>query len=65
VDWEEGEVVADRHIVAVDQGVPAGEYAVAVGFYEEGSGERLAAYGPGGERLDGDRIFLGRVKVKP
>jgi hypothetical protein len=42
-----------------------GVYAVAVGLYEEGSGERLAAYGPDGERLDQDRIFLGHVEVKP
>jgi hypothetical protein len=64
VDWEAGEVVADRHIVPVE-GVPVGVYAVAVGVYEEGSGERLAAYGPDGERLDQDRIFLGHVEVRP
>jgi hypothetical protein len=34
-------------------------------LYEEGSGERLVAYGPDGERLDQDRIFLGQVEVKP
>jgi hypothetical protein len=63
--WEVGEVVADRHIVSVEEGVAAGVHQVAVGMYEEGSGERLAAYGPGGERLDQDRIILGRVEVKP
>ena len=46
--WEVGEVVADRHIVPVGEGVMAGEYTVAVGLYEEESGERLAAYGPDG-----------------
>jgi 4-amino-4-deoxy-L-arabinose transferase-like glycosyltransferase len=65
VGWEEGEVVADRHIVAIDAGVPAGEYSVAVGLYEEGGGERLAAYGPDGGRLDQDRIILGQVKIEP
>jgi 4-amino-4-deoxy-L-arabinose transferase-like glycosyltransferase len=65
VDWEVGEVVADRHTVPIDMGVSAGEYAVAVGMYEEGSGERLAAYGPDGGRLGQDRIFLGQVKIGP
>jgi 4-amino-4-deoxy-L-arabinose transferase-like glycosyltransferase len=63
--WEMSEVVADRHIVPVEEGVAAGKYEVAVGMYEEGSGERLAAYGPDGERLDQDRIILGRVEVEP
>jgi hypothetical protein len=63
--WKAGEVVADRHIVPVEEGVAAGAYQVAVGMYEEGSGERLAAYGPDGKRLDQDRIILGQVEVKP
>ncbi len=65
ITWEPGEVVADRHNVPVGEGVKAGKYTVAVGMYEEGSGERLAAYGAGGERLDEDRIFVGQVEVRP
>ncbi|MBN1815606.1 MAG: glycosyltransferase family 39 protein [Anaerolineae bacterium] len=65
VEWKAGEVVADRHIVPVDEGVVAGEYTVAVGLYNEGNGERLAAFGPDGERLDQDRIFLGQVEIRP
>jgi hypothetical protein len=64
-DWRRGEVIADRHIVSVDQGVLAGEYSVGVGLYDEGSGERLTAYGLGGERLEDGRIFLGQVIVEP
>jgi hypothetical protein len=63
--WAAGEVVADRHIVPVGEDVGAGEYRVAVGMYDEGSGDRLATYGPDGERLDQDRIVLGHVKVRP
>ena len=62
--WQAGEVVADRHIVPMGE-VVAGKYTVAVGLYEETSGERLAAYGAGGERLYEDRIFLGKVEVEP
>ncbi len=63
--WAAGEVVADRHIVPVGEDVAAGEYRVAVGMYDEGSGDRLAAYGPDGDRLAQDRIILGRVEVGP
>lgn len=63
--WKVGEVVADRHVVPVDESVGAGKYMLAVGLYEEASGERLAAYGAGDGRLDGDRIVLGEVEVEP
>ena len=63
--WQMGEVVADRHLVPIDEDVAAGVYTVAVGLYNEGSGERLATFGPHGERLDQDRIFLGQIEVKP
>jgi hypothetical protein len=63
--WAAGEVVADRHIVPVGEDVAAGAYRVAVGMYDEGSGNRLIAYGPDGGRLDQDRIVLGYVEVKP
>jgi 4-amino-4-deoxy-L-arabinose transferase-like glycosyltransferase len=63
--WKAGEVVADRHIVPLDEGVRAGKYRVAVGMYKEANGERLAAYEGRDERLDEDRIFLGEVEVEP
>jgi hypothetical protein len=63
--WAAGEVVADRHIVPLGEDVMAGAYRVAVGMYDEGSGDRLVTYGPDGERLDQDRIILGRVEVSP
>jgi hypothetical protein len=65
VDWEPGEVVADRHVVALGNEARPGKYPVAVGLYEEGSGERLACFGPDGERLTQDRVFLGEVEAKP
>lgn len=63
--WRVGEIVADRHIVPVGDEATVEKYTVAVGLYEGVSGERLAAYGAGDERLDDDRIFLGQVEVKP
>jgi hypothetical protein len=64
-DWEIGEVLADRYSVPLGPDVPAGTYRLAVGMYDEKTGERLAAYGLGGERLDQDRIMLGEIEVKP
>jgi hypothetical protein len=64
-DWEEGEVLADRYTVQLEADVAPGVYQLAVGMYDPATGERLAAYGPDGERLDQDRVFLGQVKVEP
>jgi hypothetical protein len=62
--WQAGEVVADRLTVPVGVEVPAGRYRLAVGLYDEGTGERLPVYGPDGERLQEGRVFLGQVEVK-
>jgi 4-amino-4-deoxy-L-arabinose transferase-like glycosyltransferase len=62
--WQVGEVVADRLTVPVGSEVPAGRYRVAIGLYNEGAG-RLAAYGPDGDRLEQDRLFIGEVQVGP
>lgn len=39
--WLPGEYLADVHTVNVQGDAPAGEYRIAVGFYDPGSGERL------------------------
>jgi 4-amino-4-deoxy-L-arabinose transferase-like glycosyltransferase len=62
--WQTGEVVADRFTVPVGSEVPAGRYRLVIGLYNEGAG-RLAAYGPDGDRLDQDRVFIGEVEVGP
>jgi 4-amino-4-deoxy-L-arabinose transferase-like glycosyltransferase len=63
--WQVGEVIADRFTVPVGSEVPPGRYHLAVGLYDEGTGERLAAYGPDGERLPQERVLLGEVQVEP
>jgi hypothetical protein len=63
--WEKGETLADRYYVPIGSDVPAGRYQLAVGMYDPQTGERLATFGPDGERLAQDRILLGRVEVKP
>jgi hypothetical protein len=63
--WEKGEILVDRYYVPIGLAVPAGRYQLAVGLYDPQTGERLATFGSGGERLAQDRILLERVQVEP
>ena len=63
--WREGEVVSDRYRIPVEREMLPGTYLVGTGLYEAGSGERLAAVGPDGERLDQDRVIVGRIDILP
>lgn len=40
--WQPGEVVADRHDLAVPTGLPSGTYQLEVGLYDAASGRRVA-----------------------
>ena len=63
--WERGEVIADRYHLEIGEDLLAGRYEVAVGMYDPETGHRLPTFGPGGERLDQDRISLGWIRVNP
>jgi 4-amino-4-deoxy-L-arabinose transferase-like glycosyltransferase len=39
--WRKGEVIVDTHTIDLPPDLPAGEYRVRVGFYDEPTGERL------------------------
>jgi hypothetical protein len=41
--WAPGEFIVDPHTLTLPEGLPAGEYALAVGFYDLATGDRLAA----------------------
>lgn len=56
--WDPGEVVVDRHRIAVEPGAAPGVYRLAVGLYHLPTGRRLAA-------SDGDRLILAEVEVGP
>lgn len=62
--WVEGEVVVDDYSIEVREDAPPGEYAIEVGIYDLTSGERLAAFDAGGERLSDDQVTLTKVEVK-
>ncbi|MFQ6014442.1 MAG: hypothetical protein ACE5NP_03235, partial [Anaerolineae bacterium] len=39
--WLRGEIVIDRHPIAIQSGAPPGEYWLEIGMYEEATGQRL------------------------
>jgi hypothetical protein len=53
--WDPGEVVDDRHSLALPSGLPEGEYQVVVGLYSLESGERLSVLDSEGNPV-GDSI---------
>ncbi|MBI2865693.1 MAG: glycosyltransferase family 39 protein [Chloroflexi bacterium] len=53
--WVAGEIVADRHVIALPGDLPPGVYQIEVGLYDATTGVRLR--GDGGE----DRILPGEV----
>lgn len=55
--WFEGQEVIDRHLVAIDEGVPPGRYTIEVGMYTQSDGKRLPVR-LGDGRLQGDRVLL-------
>jgi hypothetical protein len=59
--WERGEVVEDRVVLSLE-GVSPGEYRLAVGLYDPGTGERLPAYSAGGGRYPDDAVPLTAVR---
>jgi hypothetical protein len=43
--WKPGEIIEDRHGLAIGPGAPAGPYRLAVGLYQLDTGERVAVVG--------------------
>jgi len=55
--WAKGEVVSDVVTLSLE-GVPEGDYRLAVGLYDPETLERLAAIDAEGNRLPDDRLIL-------
>lgn len=43
--WADGEVVVDEHTLSLPADLPEGDYRLVIGFYDEGSGQRLPRAG--------------------
>ncbi|MEJ2753182.1 MAG: hypothetical protein P8169_10990 [Chloroflexota bacterium] len=62
--WRPGEQIADPYHLDRLPDLPPGEYDIAVGMYDPGSGERLTAVTQQGKALPENRVFLGKILVK-
>jgi hypothetical protein len=51
-------IVDDQYSIEIPQDVAAGEYRIAIGMYDEGTGERLQLITPEGEPISDNRLFL-------
>lgn len=58
--WSVDETVFDQYLVPLDAQMPAGDYSVLVGWYEPGSGVRLAVV-DGTGRATGDFVRLNQA----
>jgi hypothetical protein len=64
-DWPVVELIDDVHIVPLPADLPPGEYAIALGMYDWGTGERLPVYTRQGEAIPEAAVVLeGTVTVK-
>ncbi len=61
--WEPGEYVEDIHRLPIPEDLPAGRYAIFVGWYSEEG--RWRAADPSGARYPLDAVPLGEVEVRP
>ncbi|MFN2230034.1 MAG: CotH kinase family protein [Anaerolineae bacterium] len=59
--WPVGEIIDDPHPVPLPEGIPPGEYRIALGVYDRPTSDRLPAYGPDGEPAADAAVLLGRV----
>lgn len=62
--WMEGEILTDEYEIVADPEAPPGEYVIEIGMYDASTGERLPIH-MDGQRLEGDRLLLGVVRVLP
>jgi 4-amino-4-deoxy-L-arabinose transferase-like glycosyltransferase len=62
--WRAGELIVDRHGLALPDTLPPGEYELRVGLYLPATGDRLPVSGRDGQLLS-DHVPLGRLSVTP
>jgi hypothetical protein len=63
--WEPGEWVEDRIALQVPADAAPGEYRLAIGLYDGGTGRRLPLTAPDGTHLADDRLLVEGLRVNP
>ena len=61
--WDVGEIVIDRFTIPIPAEAPAGEYDLAVGFYQWPTLERLPILGGANQIVTDNALILGQVHV--
>ncbi len=61
--WVGGEYVVDQRALSFGADLPAGEYTVVAGMYDELSLERLPAYHATGQRAPDDAVRVGVIEI--
>jgi 4-amino-4-deoxy-L-arabinose transferase-like glycosyltransferase len=60
--WQPGQKFVDKFVIEVSEGAPSGEYAMLVGLYDLGSGQRMPVM-VGGDRVPDDAIVVYRLSI--
>ena len=61
--WRDAEMVQDQHGIIIVSDLPPGTYSVSTGMYDFATGIRLPAVTAAGERLPGDSVPVGLIKL--
>ena len=61
--WVPGEVIVDVYEVPVVSEAGPGSYTVEVGMYDGHTGQRLVVRDSDGDRVPGDRVLLGDLRL--
>ena len=62
--WETGEIIKDKHIISLPDAVPEGTYAITIGFYDPGTGQRIESFTATGEPWLNQVIELTQITIK-
>jgi len=63
--WIEGEIVVDRHVIALPADLTPNTYALMVGMYNEGNGQRLPVFDPEDRELADQQVQITEVVIQP
>ena len=63
--WVEGEIVVDRHVIALPADLTPDTYALMVGMYNDANGQRLPVFDAEGRELPDQQVLLAEVAVRP
>jgi hypothetical protein len=61
--WDNGDTIVDPHVLSLNKNIPKGNYALEIGLYQPGNGQRLMLVDGSGHSL-GDHLLLPGITVQ-